>query len=213
MSEVVATKPSAEYSQDELRETEIYKDLRDSYQGLPEDAVENIARSIIQETWNAKKSEAIREFVEETFQRAKELGYKSSIILLNDEEKTVSEKRAKTTRWTHKNYATLIGNRYTREVASSKFEERNGKYELHIEEPHPDHDVPFKLRLVQHDGFEVHFPGVNPEDLKLTDQYREVKSVTYVMRESVLAHPQSPAMFFRIDHPEKEEEREDSDSE
>jgi hypothetical protein len=211
MSEVVAAKPSEAYSQDELRETKVYKDLRKSYGNLPDDAVENIARSIIQETWNAKKNETIKEELGNIFRRLKELGYKSSLILLNEEEMTISEKRAKTVRWTHKNYASLIGKSFSKEVVSSKFEDRNGKYEFHIEPPHPDHEVPFKCRLVQHDGYEVRFPGVDPENLQVTDTYREVKSVTNVMRESVLNHPQSPAVFFKIEHPEKGAEEETSE--
>jgi hypothetical protein len=203
----VVSKPETEYSPEELKKTDVYKQFRSDFSDLPEDALESLTRNVIKARWEARKNEAIKEFLGETFERLRELGFKAPRVLLNRDELSIIEKRAKSTRWSHTDYAEHIGVSLTREIKNSKYDERNGEYKLLIEEPHPDHDVPFKLRLVELSGFEVRFPPVDPDNPQETDTYREVTSVTNVMRKSVLQHPQSPAVFFRMSQEKDEGEK------
>jgi hypothetical protein len=143
-----------------------------------------------------------------------------------------SKKAGRRKRFLPEDYAGLIGREFRKEVKNSrkKHSERNGVYRVRIEAPYESDDasawwsekfkdVPFSATLIQEPVNGDKLPSIvfppdpsrkSEDAIANDDDLIEVLNMTAMMGASRLKHPQSPAVYFKLDEVSVEESDDDN---
>lgn len=191
----IPDRTAGQYTDDEVKKTPIFQDISTVSPGMSDNTLIAITRQCIAAKYEALQKQSHQNLMDKVFTLLNQHGVTGDKIVLNRDKQTA---KAPTTRWGPKQYQEIIGQSFTR-FLKSPISSRNGTYTLYIEEPWPDHQVPFRARLVDPHGFETRYPPrSNLGELQRTDTYQEVSRMTNLTQKSLAQHPHSPAVFFKL---------------
>ena len=199
-----ATKPAADYSNEELKATSIFTAMKASFPGHEDAVLLTLVRGAVDQHWELQRTTRVRDAVLKVFEV---LGGAGEQVISPDgsvrpyrQAASPTKKQGAGTRFKLADYVKHIGEQIEPRTPPVKKQERKGTYTLRVEAPTPGTGKPVTLRLVQDleqgSAPDIVFP--RPPEAEDSDGVVYVNTATDVLRRSMLALPKSPAVYFGL---------------